>query len=271
MTPLAPTPRRLAPGLDVPPVGLGTWQVLDHGPERQPNADAVVATMLDAGAPLVDSSPMYGRAEQVLGRALGDRRGEAVVATKIWTSSVAEGRAQYDAQLGFFGGRIDVLQVHNLTATDAHLDWMEAERAAGRIGVLGATHYQPRAFGELERVMRSGRIQMVQVPYNPAERDVEARILPLAEELGLGVLAMRPLGSGGLGKGPGPGTLAMLGVDTWAEAVLLWALADPRITAVIPATSSPAHAAANVMAASHPGLDADGRAEVEALWTRRHG
>lgn len=250
-------------------MGLGTWSVFDHGPERQPGADAVVATMLDAGCALVDSSPMYGRAEAVLAAALGRRRDEAVVATKIWTPSVEEGRAQYARQLDWYGGRVDVQQVHNLVSWRAHLDWLEPEREAGRIGLIGATHYRAEALGELADVMRTGRIQMVQVPLNPDERDVEREVLPLAEELGLGVLVMRPLGSGRLGAGPPTSELRPLGVETWAEAVLVWALSDPRTTAVIPATADPAHAAANARAAVHPGFDRDARRHVERLWRTR--
>jgi aryl-alcohol dehydrogenase-like predicted oxidoreductase len=261
--------RPLAPGVDVPVVGLGTWSVFDVGPERQPVADAVVAALLDAGGRIVDSSPMYGRAEQVLSRALGARRDEAYVATKIWTSSLAEGRAQYARQLDWFGGRLDLEQVHNLVEWRAHLEWMEDEQRAGRIGLLGATHYSPGALGELAEVMRTGRIQAVQVPYNPGERRVEAEILPLAADLGLGVLAMRPLGSGGLGTGPPREELAALGVETWAEAVLVWELSDPRITAVIPATRSPEHAKANARAGRHPGFGPDQRALVERWWARR--
>lgn len=262
-------PRAIGPDLAVPVVGLGTWSVFDHGPERQANADAVVAAMLDAGCTLVDSSPMYGRAEAVLGEALRDRRAEAVVATKIWTPSVEEGRAQYARQLAWYGGRVDVQQVHNLVAWREHLEWLAPEREAGRIGLLGATHYQAGAFGELARVMRSGLIQMVQIPLNPDEREVEDEILPLAEELGLGVLVMRPLGSGGLGAGPPVEELRPLGVESWAEAVLVWALSDPRVTAVIPATADPAHAVANARAMRHPGLGRDDRRRIEALWRVR--
>ncbi|HWT22500.1 MAG TPA: aldo/keto reductase [Solirubrobacteraceae bacterium] len=262
-------PRRLGPDLSVPVVGLGTWSVFDVGPAGLPGAEQVVATMLDAGSTLFDTSPMYGRAEGVLAAALGGRRPEAVVATKIWTSSVEEGRKQFRRQLELYGGRVEVEQVHNLVNWRGQLRWMTEERDAGRIDLLGATHYSARAFAELAEVMRTGDIQMVQVPYNPGERAVEAGILPLAEELGLGVLAMRPLGSGGLGAGPPAAELRPLGVESWAEAVLVWALSDPRITAVIPATSDPRHAAANVRAARHPGFGPDERRRVEALWELR--
>jgi aryl-alcohol dehydrogenase-like predicted oxidoreductase len=261
--------RPLAPQLEVGVVGLGTWSVFDVGPEGQPIADEVVATMLAAGGRLFDSSPMYGRSERVLSAALRGRRDEAIVATKIWTSSVDEGRAQFAEHLELYGGRVEVEQVHNLVRWHQHLDWLQEEQAAGRIRALGATHYNPRAFGELAEVMRTGRIQTVQVPYNPGERECEADILPLAQELGLGVLAMRPLGSGGLGRGPGPQELAALGVQTWAEAVLVWDLSDPRITAAIPATSNPAHAAANARAGEHPGFSPEQRRRVEALWRGR--
>ena len=133
--------RRLGGDLVVPVVGLGTWSVLDVGPDREPEAARVVDTMLDAGCRLFDTSPMYGRAERVLGAALRPRRGRAVVATKIWTPSVEEGRAQFRRQLRHFGGRVEVQQVHNLVNWRGHLAWLAEERREGTIGLLGATHY----------------------------------------------------------------------------------------------------------------------------------
>jgi diketogulonate reductase-like aldo/keto reductase len=258
--------RRLgAKGPEIPVVGLGTWQTFDVGEREQGLVDGVLATALEAGARLVDSSPMYGRAERRLGTALEGRRESAFVATKIWTSSVEEGRAQFKTQLDYYDGRIELEQVHNLVAWEAQLAWLEREQAEGRVAHLGATHYSPSAFGELERVMRSGRIDAVQIPYNPHEREAEARILPLAEELGLGVVAMRPLGEGSLLPGPPPEELRPLGVETWAEALLKWCLSDARVTVAIPATRDPEHARENARAGFSPCLEADQRKLVETL------
>jgi aryl-alcohol dehydrogenase-like predicted oxidoreductase len=226
--------------LQVPVVGLGTWQTFDIGPQEESRAREVIDAVWESGTRFYDSSPMYGRAEGVLGRTLGDRRADALVATKIWTSSLAEGRSQYEAQLEFYGGRIDLEQVHNLVRWREHLDWMEDERAAGRIGFIGATHYSPGAFDELEQVMRTGRIDAIQVPYNPHEREAERRILPLAAELDLGVIAMRPLGGGSLVRRFDPTEL------------LKWTLGDERVHVAIPATSKVDHARANTAAGEPP-------------------
>jgi aryl-alcohol dehydrogenase-like predicted oxidoreductase len=259
-------------GVDLPVVGLGTWETFDLGDADQHVGDAVVEAAFAAGTTLVDSSPMYGRAERVLGRAIAGRREESFVATKIWTPSLPQGRAQFAAQLRDFHGHVDLEQVHNLVAWRDHLDWLEGERDGGRIRFLGATHYASSAFGELAVVMRTGRIDAVQVPLNPREREVETEILPLAEELGIGVIVMRPLGgAGSLISGPDPGELEPLGVTSWTQALLKWALSDLRVTAVIPATRSPAHAQENAEAGSPPWFGPDERRLVEELATGPRG
>ena len=257
-------------GVEIPVVGLGTWATLDLPDEDQHVADTVVETAFAAGTRLVDSSPMYGRAERVLGRALGGGREHAFVATKIWARSVPEGRAQLEDQLRHFHGRVELEQVHNLVSWREHLAWLEAEREAGRVRFLGATHYAASAFDELAVVMRSGRIEAIQIPLNPREREVEREILPLAEELGLGVVVMEPLGgAGSLIPAPDHRQLEPLGDMTWAQALLKWALSDPRVTAVIPATRNPAHAHENAAAGSPPWLGPEDRELEERLATGR--
>jgi diketogulonate reductase-like aldo/keto reductase len=250
---------------NLPVVGLGTWRTFDVPASDQPDVDAVVTAAFEAGTRVVDSSPMYGLAEARLGVALGDRREHAFVATKVWTSAVAAGIAHFRRQQQFFGGRIELLQVHNLVSWREHLAWMERERDAGRVRLLGATHYDASAFEELERVMRTRRIDAIQVPWNPRQRQAERRILPLAEELGLGVLAMRPFGEGSLLGRPFPAELRSAGLSGWPEALLRWCLAEPRVHVALPATSSPEHARANAEYGSAPPLPPDVRDRVAAL------
>ena len=158
------------------------------------------------------------------------------------------------------------MQVHNLVGWGERLPWLEREREAGAIRLLGATHYSPGSFRELELVMRTGRIDAIQIPYNPEEREVERRILPLAEELELGVVVMRPLGGGRLARRPAERrTLEQLGVETWPQALLKWALGDPRVHVLIPATSRPEHARHNAVAGTGPAFDPDKRGLVERI------
>jgi aryl-alcohol dehydrogenase-like predicted oxidoreductase len=257
-------------GPEVPVVGLGTWQTLDvRGSRAEAAAHEVVRAALDAGSTVVDSSPMYGESERVLAEGLADRRDEAFVATKVWTPDPDEGEAQVERALRWYGGRVDLYQVHNLVNWRAHLPMLERRREAGEVGVIGATHYGAHAFGELAQLMRSGRIAAVQVPYNPLEREVEREILPLAEELGIGVVLMRPLGGGGLGRvRVDEARLAPLrefGVWTWGQALLKWCLSDPRCTVAIPATSRPERTRENADAGRPPWFGPEERALVERL------
>jgi len=257
-------------GLTVPAVGMGTWQTLDvRGAEAERRAHEIVAEALGAGARFVDSSPMYGEAERVLGEALAGRRDDAIVATKVWTPDDAEAERQVQRALGWYGGRVDLYQVHNLVGWRKRLTLLERERDRGTVVAIGATHYSPSAFGELAEVMRTGRISAIQIPYNPHERDVEREILPLAQDLGLGVVVMRPLGGGRLVRDdPGPAALEPLrafGVETWGQALLKWVLSDPRCHVAIPATSRPGRMRENAAAGAPPWLDDAARAYVARL------
>ena len=248
-----------------PVVGLGTWNTFAGDAE---GARRVVPAAFDAGTRVVDSSPMYGGAEASLAEALEGRREEAVVATKIWSQSVDEGRAHFARQVEWFG-RVDVEQVHNLVSWREHLPWLGAERDAGRIGRLGVTHYSPGAFGELEEALATRRFDTLQVPLNPHERECDERLLPLAEELGIAVIVMRPLGEGALVRRRPPAAelapLEPFGVRSWSQALLKWALSDTRVDVVIPATANPEHARENAAAGEPPWLGPDERQLVERL------
>jgi aryl-alcohol dehydrogenase-like predicted oxidoreductase len=255
-------------GPDVPVVGMGTWRTLDVSGRQAAARHAIVAEALDAGTTLFDTSPMYGRAPRVLADALAGRRDGALVATKVWTPSPEEGQRQIEESLALYG-RVECYQLHNLVAWREHLPRLEGLRERGLVDVVGATHYSPSAFDELEEVMRTGRVGMVQVPYNPLQREVERRILPLAAERGIGVLVMRPLGEGRLAARPPAAVdlapLAEHGVTTWAQALLKWGLSDPRVTAVIPATSRPGRPSENAAAGSPPWFGAEERDLVARL------
>jgi diketogulonate reductase-like aldo/keto reductase len=248
-----------------PVIGLGTWNTFGGDAEL---ARDVVGTALAEGAELIDTSPMYGNAERSLSSALDGRRERATVATKIWAPTAGQGREQYARQLGWFG-RIDVEQVHNVVGWREHLGWLEDERQAGRVGRIGVTHYSPLAFDDVAEALRTGRFETVQLPLNPYERAAERLLLPLAAELGLPVIVMRPFGEGELlARTPTADELEPLrefGIDTWPQALLKWALSDERVDVVIPATRNPLHAAENALAGSPPWLGPEERALVERL------
>jgi aryl-alcohol dehydrogenase-like predicted oxidoreductase len=212
---------------------------------------------------------MYGEAERVLGESLRGRRDEALIATKVWTPSAEEGEAQIQRALGYFGGRVELYQVHNLVAWREHLPRLERMKEEGSVLAIGATHWKPSAFAELAVVMRTGRIDAVQIPYNPREREVEREILPLAEDLGLGVVVMRPFGEGSLMRRPpraeALAPLAPFGVTTWAQALLKWILSDPRCHVAIPATSKLGRTTENAQAGNPPWFGPEERALIARL------
>ena len=262
-------------GLHVPVIGMGTWRTFDvRGARDEAHAAEIVRAAIDLGITLFDSSPMYGEAERVLGAALaiGDARSRALVATKVWTRSAADGERQTEAALRFFGGRVDLYQVHNLVNWREHLIRLDDLQRRGVVGAIGATHYQPAAFDELAAVMKTGRITAIQIPYNPIEDDVARVILPLAADMGIGVIVMRPFGEGALMRlRPSRADLlplAPFGVTTWAQALIKWVLSDPRCHTTIPATFDLRHLRENAVAGSPPWFTPDDRDHVARLARR---
>jgi aryl-alcohol dehydrogenase-like predicted oxidoreductase len=262
-------------GIEVSVIGLGTWQVLDvWRREREEERHEVVRAALDSGITLFDSSPMYGDAERVLGEALSKYgRDRAIIATKVWTSDDQEAERQIEDALGFFDDRVELYQVHNLVAVERRLDTLEALKAEGKVCSIGATHYSHSAFPALMDVMYSGRADFVQVPYNALDVKVNEEVLPLAEDLGLGVIAMVPLGSGRLVRNaPSEEDLEPLkefGLETWAQALLKFVLSDGRVSCAIPATSKPERAWENARAGEPPFFGDEAREHVRRLAQRR--
>lgn len=262
-------------GVEGSVVGLGTGQVLDvRGREQEEARHEVVRAALDSGITLFDSSPMYGEAERVLGDALKKYgRDRATVATKVWTSNDREAQRQIENALNFFGGRVELYQVHNLVTVQKRLGMLEELQSEGRVRSIGATHYSRSAFPELMDVMRSGRVDFVQVPYNANEVTVTEEVLPLAQELGLGVIAMIPLGSGRLVRDAPPDkdleSLEEFGIETWAQALLKFVLSDERVSCAIPATSQPERARENARAGDPPFFGEEEREYVTRLARRR--
>lgn len=263
-------------GLSVPAVGMGTWRTFDvGGAAAEANCRAVLDEAYAGGATLFDTSPMYGRAEEVLARAMGGRRNACLVADKVWTSDDHEAAAQITRALNWYGGRVDIYQVHNLVALDTRIATLERLREEGSVRVIGATHYQHSAFPALVRLIESRRVGMVQIPYNAGDRIAEREVLPAAAAHGVGVLAMRPLGEGRLVRMQVSleqlAPLARFGITTWAQALLAWILADDRVSCVIPATSRPERMRENAMAGSCEKLDDEAREYVASLVSGAQG
>ena len=244
-------------GETIPALGLGTWRTFDVGAAaaaRGPLKE-VLQRFVALGGRVVDSSPMYGAAESVLGDlaaelAVGDR---LFLATKVWTSGRETGAAQMERSLGRLRTRrLDLMQIHNLLDWQTHLRTLRAWKQTGRIRYLGVTHYTAGAYDELERVLRREPLDFVQVNYSVGEREAERRILPLARERGIAVLVNRPFAEGGLFRrlrGQAlPAWAAEIGCTSWAQLLLKWILAHPAVTCVIPATSRPQHLVDNMTA-----------------------
>src|ERR1700694_1294809 len=242
--------------LTVPVIGMGTWRTFDTDEDRRP----VVSAAIESGIDLFDSSPMYGRAEATLARALEGMRERVQVATKIWTASAEEGRSQADHALRLFGW-VDVYQVHNLVNLPAQLSILERFKKEGKVHAVGATHYQESAFRDLAALMRTRRLDMVQIPYNPLRRTAERELLPLAESLGLGVFVMSPLQQGIL-------ELRALGGEPWAQAVWKWIASDSRVSTVLTATKYLDHVRENAVAGNPPFFTPDQRATVVRIAER---
>jgi diketogulonate reductase-like aldo/keto reductase len=264
-------------GETIPAVGLGTWQTFDVGAsaaEREPRRE-VLRRFVELGGRVIDSSPMYGAAETVVGE-LASELGvldKLFVATKVWTSGRAVGVAQMEQSLRRLRKpRLDLMQIHNLVDWRTHLATLREWKQAGRIRHLGVTHYTSSAYDELERVLRSETLDFVQVNYSLGERDAERRILPLARERGIAVLVNRPFAEGGLfGRVRGqalPSWAADFECASWAQFFLKWILAHPAVTCVIPATSRPEHLVDNMKAGTGALPDATAREKMTALIVR---
>lgn len=258
-----------ASGLSVPVVGMGTWKTFDVQGADKNARKRMVREALDLDVRLYDTSPMYGQAQDVLADALRGARDEAIVADKVWAGTKEEGLRQIARALDLYEGTVEVFQVHNLRLWSDFLPELEKRKKADEVLAVGVTHYNHAAFGELEEVMKTGRLDMVQIPYNLLDREVEKRILPLADKMGLGVLVMEPLGTGALArKTPAPEQVEPFlgnGVTTWAQVCLKWVLSDPRVTCVIPATSNPDHMRQNAAAGEGPWFDPKERDAIADL------
>lgn len=260
--------RKLAT-LEVPPIGMGTWKTFDVRSKAEIAVRReIITACATEGVSFLDSSPMYGESESVVGITTEGNQERFQFATKVWCTGLLQGKAEIARSFERFRtDYIDVFQIHNLLDWETHLPTLEALKAAGRIGLIGITHYMTDAYPEMIRIMKGGRISTIQIPYNVLERTCEQEILPLAEELGIGVIVMQPLGVGrlvtGLKREPDLTPLEAHGIETWAQALLAWILADMRVGVVIPATSKPERIRENAAAGGLPVLPRDLRTYVE--------
>src|SRR5207249_7249838 len=258
----------------LPVVGLGTWRAFDVGAsaaERAP-LEAVLRRLVELGGRVVDSSPMYGAAESVVGDLAAKLKitDTLFLATKVWTSGHRAGVEQLEQSLRRLRTRrLDLMQIHNLLDWRTHLRTLRAWKEAGRIRYLGVTHYAASAYDELERVLRSEPLDFVQANYSLGERAADRRILPLARDRGIAVLVNRPFSEGDLFRRvrgrPLPSWAAEFDCASWAQFFLKWILAHPAVTCVIPATSQPQHLVDNMTAGVGALPDPGSRERMGAL------
>jgi diketogulonate reductase-like aldo/keto reductase len=260
-------------GETIPVIGLGTWQTFDVGrsaADRKPPSE-VLSSFTDLGGTLVDSSPMYRRAEEVVcdladSLGLSDR---LFVATKVWTTGRAKGIAQMeDSMRKLRASRVDLMQVHNLVDVETHLDTLAAWKREGRVRYVGVTHYAASSHAEVARVIAAHPVDFLQINYSVGEPEAEPRLLPLAAERGIAVIANRPFAEGAvlrrLRGRPLPEWAAEIDARSWPELLLKWVVAHPAITCAIPATSNVAHLRENMRAASGALPDESLRARIAA-------
>jgi diketogulonate reductase-like aldo/keto reductase len=244
-------------GEKIPVIGLGTWQVFDVGPDaaqRQP-LEEVLSGFVALGGRVVDSSPMYGRAEQVIGDIATklDLHASLFLATKVWTTGKDEGIASMERSLARLQTKkIDLMQVHNLVDARTHLATLRDWKEKGRIRYLGITHYNSSAYSEVAKLLRTEKVDFVQINYSLGEREAEKEILPLAQERGVAVLVNRPFGGGDLFSRVRqkllPDWAGEFDCRSWAQFLLKWIIAHPAVTCAIPATGNARHLEDNMQA-----------------------
>jgi diketogulonate reductase-like aldo/keto reductase len=259
--------RRAIPrtGESLPVIGLGTWQTFDAGKDESARAPLldVLREFARFGGRVVDSSPMYGQSETVVGDLTADLglHKQLFLATKVWTSGRDAGIRQMEQSLRRLRApRLDLMQIHNLVDWRTHLDTLRRWKENGRIRYIGVTHYTESAYGELARVLETEELDFVQLNYSIAEREAERRLLPLAVERRVAVLVNRPFAQGALfrkvrGK-PLPPWAAEAGCGSWAQFFLKFIVSHPAVTCALPATSKVQHLIDNMQAGLGPPLDA---------------
>lgn len=243
-------------GEQIPVVGLGSWITFNVGNDRaaRDQCTEVMRQFFAAGGKLIDSSPMYGSSQGVIGESLQKLQAQSKVfsAEKVWTSS--DGAAQIEASRKFWQvPRFDLLQVHNLLAWEKQLPLLQAMKAAGQLRYVGITTSEGRRHAEFEAIMRSQRLDFIQLSYNLLDREAEQRLLPLARERGIAVLVNRPFREGALlrqlQRHPLPAWAGEIDCTSWAQLALTFIVSHPAVTCAIPATSNPAHLRENMGAA----------------------